>query len=269
MLPDPQSSNHCKQSKTAYRHPGVSAARIGFTSRRFAASLANSNAPVRYGGRHQPQVTSVLSPKSTGADHMTDTAAPAAPKKKRKLLISILVALLLIGGGTAGWFAWNTAETTRQAEARAVEEQHAADEDAAKKKAASDAFWAKIYSDNKAAQSKAAADDAAQASADRAAVAKALGDAGWTEKAPGIYYAESPDNTCSYTACSKFNVMITLERGCPSGITIRGRWLNGETVTGSVFEVTGPLYANEQAAVEAKDFSGKANSIDLTEFTCR
>lgn len=200
---------------------------------------------------------------------MTDTAAPVARKKKRKLLVAILVTVLLIGGGTAGWFAWNAAETTGQAEARAAEEQRAADEAAAKKKAASDAFWAKIYADDKAAKAKADAEAAAKASADRAAATKAIADAGWTEKAPGIYYADSPDNTCSYTACSKFNVMTTLESGCASGIIIRGRWLNGETVTGSVFEVTGPLYANEQAAVEANDFSGKATSIDLTEFTCR
>lgn len=50
---------------------------------------------------------------------------------------------------------------------------------------------------------------------------------------------------------------------------IRGRWLNGETVTGSVFKVTGPVYANEQAAVVANDYSGNATSADLTEFSCR
>jgi hypothetical protein len=58
-------------------------------------------------------------------------------------------------------------------------------------------------------------------------------------------------------------------KDCPGGIVIRGRWLNGETVTGTVFEVTGPLYANEQAAVEANDYSDKANRIELTEFTCQ
>lgn len=206
---------------------------------------------------------------------MTDTAAPAAPKK-RKLLVAILIAVLLVGGGMAGWFVWDAAETTRQVEARAAEEKRATDEAAAKKKAASDAFWAKVEAENRANRAKEEAEAAAeasaaaaQASADRTAAAKALADAGWTEEAPGIYYADSPDNSCSYTACSKFNVMTTLERGCPNGITIRGRWLNGETVTGSVFEVTGPLYANEQAAVVAKDFSGNATSIDLTEFTCR
>lgn len=46
--------------------------------------------------------------------------ALTAPKKKRKLLVAILVAMLLTGGGTAGWFAWNSTETTRQAEARAA-----------------------------------------------------------------------------------------------------------------------------------------------------
>lgn len=56
---------------------------------------------------------------------------------------------------------------------------------------------------------------------------------------------------------------------CPNGIHIRGRWLNGQTVTGTVFEITGPLYANEQAAVEANDYSDKADRIELNEFTCR
>jgi hypothetical protein len=58
-------------------------------------------------------------------------------------------------------------------------------------------------------------------------------------------------------------------KDCPNGVLIRGRWLNGETVTGTVLEVTGPLYANEQAAVEANDYSDKANRIELTEFICR
>lgn len=200
---------------------------------------------------------------------MTDIAAPAAPKKNRRLFAAILVAVLLIGGGTAGWFAWNTAETTRQAEARAAAEQKAAKDAAAVKKAKSDAYWAKVYADEKAAQAKFDADAAAKVSAEHAAAAKRLADAGWTEKATGIYYADSPDTTCTYTACAKFNVMTTLENGCPGGIVIRGRWLNGETVIGSVFEVTGPLYANEQAAVDAKDFSGNATSVDLTEFSCQ
>jgi hypothetical protein len=200
---------------------------------------------------------------------MTDTATPAASKRKRKLLVAILVAVLLIGCGTAGWSAWNAEETTRQAEAEAAAQQKAVEDAAAARKAKSDAYWAKVYADDKAAQAKADADAAAKASADRAAATKAIADAGWTEKATGIYYADSPDISCSYTACSKFNVMTTLENGCPGGIVIRGRWLNGETVIGSVFEVTGPLYANEQAAVDAKDFSGNATSVDLTEFSCR
>jgi uncharacterized membrane protein len=201
---------------------------------------------------------------------MTDAVAPAAPKRKRKLLVAILVAVLLVGGGTAGWFAWNAAETTRQAEAKAAAEQKAAADAAAAKKAKSDAYWAKVYADDKAAQAKADADAAAKASADRAAATKAIADAGWTEGAPGIYYAVAHSGTCSSSVnCAKFNVMTTLESGCPGGITVRGRWMNGETVTGSIFEVTGPIYVSEQAAIEAKDFSGNGNSIDLTEFSCR
>jgi Sec-independent protein translocase protein TatA len=200
---------------------------------------------------------------------MTETAAPVAPKRKRKLLVAILVAVLLIGSGTAGWFAWSAGETTRQAEAKAAAEQKAAEDAAAAKKDKSDAYWAKVYEDEKAAKAKTEARAAAKASADRAAATKAIAEAGWSEKAPGIFYADSPDHTCDYTACAKFNVMTTLESGCPGGIVIRGRWLNGETVTGSVFEVTGPVYANEQAAVEANDYGGNATSVDLTEFSCR
>lgn len=200
---------------------------------------------------------------------MTDTAAPSAANKKRRLLAAIVVAVLLIGGGSTGWFVWSAAESTRQTEARAAEAQRAEEEAAAKKKAKSDAYWAKVYEDEKALKAKQEADEAARASADRAAAAKSLADKGWVEKAPGIYWADSPETTCSYSACSKFNVMTTLEGGCPNGIAIRGRWLNGQTVTGSVFEVTGPVFANEQAAVEANDYSDKANAIELTEFSCR
>lgn len=200
---------------------------------------------------------------------MTNAVAPSAANKKRRLLVAIMVAVLLLGGGTAGWFAWSAAETTRQTEARAAEAQRAEEEAAAEKKAKSDAYWAKVYEDEKARKAKEETDAAAKASADRAAAEKSLADAGWTEEAPGIYSADSPDTTCSYSACSKFNVMTTLEGGCPNGIAVRGRWLNGQTVTGSVFEVTGPVFANEQAAVEANDYSDKANAIELTEFSCR
>jgi hypothetical protein len=180
-----------------------------------------------------------------------------------------VAAVLLIGGGTAGWSAWSAAESTRQSQARAADAQRAEEEAAAEKKAKSDAYWAKVYEEEKARKAKEQSDTAAKASAERAAAAKALANAGWIEKAPGIYWADSPDTTCSYSACSKFNVMTTLEGGCPNGIAIRGRWLNGQTVTGSVFEVTGPVFANEQAAVEANDYSDKANAIELTEFSCR
>lgn len=198
---------------------------------------------------------------------MTNTAPPAASKNRRKLLVVIVVTVLLIGGGTAGWFAWSAAENTRQSEARAAEAQRAAEDAAVQKKAKSDAYWAKAQAEDKTAQAKTSQTAAAKASADRAAAAKALADAGWTEEAPGIFSADSPDNTCSYSACSKFNVMTA--RDCPNGVLIRGRWLNGETVTGAVLEVTGPLYANEQAAVEANDYSDKADRIELTEFICR
>lgn len=46
-------------------------------------------------------------------------------------------------------------------------------------------------------------------------------------------------------------------RDCPSGVLIRGRRLNGETVKDKVLEVTGPLYANEHRRIE------------LTESLCR
>ena len=201
---------------------------------------------------------------------MTVTDAPAASKNKRRLLAVIVVAVLLIGGGTAGWFSWNAAGKHPQAEARAAEQQRAQDEAAAKKKAASEAYWAKVYKEEAASKAKFEAEAAAKASADRAAAARSLATRrGWTEKTTGIYFAESPDTTCSYSACSKFNVMTTLERGCPNGVAIRGRWLTGQTVTGTVFEVTGPLYANEQAAVETNDYSDKANRIELTEFVCQ
>jgi hypothetical protein len=198
---------------------------------------------------------------------MTNTAPPVAGKNRRKLIVAMVVAVLLVGGGTVGWFAWSAAENTRQSEAREAEAQRAADDAAAKKKAKSDAYWVKAQAEDKAVQAKETQAAAARASADRAAAAKALADAGWTEEAPAIYSADSPDNTCSYSACSKFNVMTA--KDCPSGVLIRGRWLNGETVTGTVLEVTGPLYANEQAAVEANDYSDKANRIELTEFICR
>lgn len=198
---------------------------------------------------------------------MTDTAPPAVSKNRRKLLVAIVVVVLLIGGGTAGWFAWSAAENTRQSQAREAEAQRSADDAAAEKKAKSDAYWAKAQAEDKALQAKASQTAAAKASADRAAAAKALADAGWTEEAPGIYTADSPDKTCAYSACSKFNVMTA--KDCPSGVLIRGRWLNGGTVTGTVLEVTGPLYANEQAAVEANDYSDKANAIELTEFICQ
>lgn len=83
----------------------------------------------------------------------------------------MVVAVLLVGGGTVGWFAWSAAENTRQSEAREAEAQHAADDAAAKKKAKSDAYWAKAQAEDKAAQAKETQAAAARASADRAAAA--------------------------------------------------------------------------------------------------
>ena len=58
--------------------------------------------------------------------------------------------------------------------------------------------------------------------------------------------------------------------GCPVLLCTSSLSLGtGETVTGTVLEVTGPLYANEQAAVEANDYSDKANRIELTEYVCQ
>ncbi|KRE61756.1 hypothetical protein ASG92_20395 [Arthrobacter sp. Soil736] len=203
-------------------------------------------------------------------DFMTDTAAPILPKKRRRwLLVAILAAVLVIGGGTAGGLAWSEAEKNRQSLARAEEAKRAEDEAAAKKKAASDAFWAKTYADEQKRKAAAAQKDADNSAASRAAAAADLSAKGWTEKAAGIYMADIPNATCSYSACSRFLVMTTLPGGCPHGIVIRGRWLKGDTVTGPVTEITGPVNANEQAAVEAADYTGYADSIDLTEFSCR
>jgi hypothetical protein len=204
-------------------------------------------------------------------DLVTDTDGLTRPKKRRRgILVAILVSVLVIGGGTVGGLVWTDAEENRQTLARAE------DEAAAKKKAASDAFWAKVNADNQkakaaeeqraAVEARKAADDAA---ASRAAAAADLASKGWTKEAAGIYTADIPNATCGYGACSRFLVMTTLAGGCPHGIVIRGRWLKGDTVTGPVTEITGPLNANEQAAVEAKDYTGYADSIDLTEFSCR
>lgn len=207
-------------------------------------------------------------------DFMTDTAAPILPKKRRRrLLVAILVSVLVIGGGTTGGLAWTEAEKNRQTLARAEEAKRVENEAAAKKKAASDAFWAKTYADEQKRKTAEAQKDAEKAAASRAAAAADVASKGWTEKAAGIYMADIPNATCSYSACSRFLVMTTLTGGCPNGIVIRGRWLKGDlkgdTVTGPVTEITGPVKANEQAAVEANDYTGYADSIDLTDFSCR
>ncbi|WP_284750844.1 hypothetical protein [Arthrobacter sp. efr-133-R2A-120] len=164
---------------------------------------------------------------------------------------------------------WYNMDQTHQAQVRADETQRLQDEAAAKKKADSDAYWAKAYADQQKLQSDEAQKRAAADAQAKAAAAADLAAKGWKPAAAGIYTADIPGGyKCTTLPCNKFLVMTTQAGGCPNGILIRGRWLQHGVVTGPVTEITGSLHEGEQAAVEILDYTGNSDTVDLTDFRC-
>jgi hypothetical protein len=188
------------------------------------------------------------------------------PKRPRRRLLIVAIATALVIGGTVGGLAWFNADQLNQEQAHADEAQRKTDADAAAaaaaKKAASDAYWAKAHAQDQQHKADAAAKDAAAAASDIAAK-------GWKKAATDIYTGDIPGGyRCTRLACNQFLVMTTAQNGCPRGIVIRGRWLQNGVVTGPITEVTGPMRSGEQAAVEVLDYTGTADTADLTEFRC-
>lgn len=176
-----------------------------------------------------------------------------------------LVLLAVVGVGGALWYNMDQAH---QAQVRVQEAQRLQDE-SAKKKAASDAYWAKVYADEQKIKSDEAQKQAAADAQAKATAASDLAAKGWKPAATGIYTADIPGGyKCTTLPCNKFLVMTTQSGGCPNGVLIRGRWLRNGVVTGPVGEVTGSLHAGEQAAVEILDYTRNSDTVDLTEFRC-
>ncbi len=192
----------------------------------------------------------------------TDLGVPGPKRLRRRILFAVIAAVLILGGATTGGLAWFNADQASQEQERAADAQRVKDETAASKQAQSDAYWAKFQADEQLKK-------AAAASKAAAATAANLASKGWTKAATEIYTADVPGGyRCTRMACNQFLVMTTAQSGCPRGIVIRGRWLQGGVVTGPVTEITGPMRSGEQAAVEVLDYTGAADSLDLTEFRC-
>jgi uncharacterized membrane protein len=199
----------------------------------------------------------------------TDLGASRPKRFRRRILVSVVAAVLILGGATAGGLVWFQADQASQEQARSDDAQQAKDEAAASKKAASDAYWAQAQTEDRKRKSDESAKAAAAAAKDAAATASDLASKGWKKAATDIYTADIPGGyRCTRLACNQFLVMTTAKSGCPRGIIIRGRWLQGGVVTGPVTEITGPLFSGEQASVEVLDYTGAADSLDLTDFRC-
>lgn len=200
---------------------------------------------------------------------MTNTGKPVAARRRKRLILIVVATLVALGAAGTGGVVWYNLDQAHQAQVRAEETQRLQDEAAAKKKADSDAYWAKVYADDQKrksddAQKQAAADAQAKAAATNDLAAK-----GWKPAATGIYTADIPGGyKCTTLPCNKFLVMTTQAGGCPNGILIRGRWLQHGVVMGPVTEITGSLHEGEQAAVEILDYTGNSDTVDLTEFRC-
>jgi type II secretory pathway pseudopilin PulG len=200
---------------------------------------------------------------------LNNADTPEKVRRPKRLILFVVITLVVLGAAATGGVIWYNLDQAHQAQARAEDAQRVLDEAASKKKAASDAYWAKAYADDKKlksdqAQAKAAAD--AQA---KAAAASDLAAKGWKPAATGIYTADIPGGyRCTTLPCNKFLVMTTQAGGCPNGILIRGRWLHSGVVMGPINEVTGSLREGEQAAVEILDYTRNSDTVDLTEFRC-
>lgn len=199
---------------------------------------------------------------------MATTDVPGATQRRKRIVRLVVIALVAVAVG-AGGVLWYTMDQAHQTQVRTQETQRLEDEAAAKKKADSDAYWAKAYADDQRLKSDQAQKQAAAEEQAKAAATSDLAAKGWKPAATGIYTADIPGGyKCTTLPCNKFLVMATQAGGCPNGILIRGRWLQHGVVTGPVTEVTGSLHEGEQAAVEILDYTETSDTVDLTEFRC-
>jgi hypothetical protein len=159
-----------------------------------------------------------------------------------------------------------------QAAARA-QSQGGDDEAAKKKKAESDAFWAKVNAENKAQRekdAKALAASEASPEVEDVSTKRQMEDLGWKQFSGDFYYqfADKSEYSCSYSKCIVVHVTTMAPAGCPGGLYVEATVDAGGASVGMANSITAALPQGKDAIVKLTDTSGMGEAMALTKIRC-
>lgn len=193
------------------------------------------------------------------------------PKRPLPLILAGLALAATLA--LAGLFWFGNALPAQQAAQAQAAEQAKSDEAAAKKKAGSDAFWAKVDAENKALREKHAADQAAfEASpeVEDESTKRGMEDLGWTQFSGDFYYqfADKSEYSCSYSKCLVVHVTTMAPGGCSGGLYVEATVDAGGASVGRANGITAALPQGKDAIVKLTDTSGLGEAMALTKIRC-
>ncbi|MBT2549753.1 hypothetical protein [Arthrobacter sp. ISL-65] len=193
------------------------------------------------------------------------------PKRRLPLILSGLGLAAMLALAGLFWFGQAVpAQQAAQVQAAAKAQE---DEAAKKKKAESDAFWAKVDAENKAQREKDAkalaafeASDGGEAETTKREMEKL----GWTQFAGDFYYqfADKSEYSCSYSKCLVVHVTTMAPAGCPGGLYVEATVDAGGASVGRANSITAALPQGKDAIVKLTDTSGAGEAMALTDLHC-
>jgi hypothetical protein len=204
---------------------------------------------------------------------LTDAVNLRKPRRWPLVVALILTAFLTCYTVLSYW-PGQQSQPALQAQERPTEQPSADAAAAKKKKAESDAFWAKVNKEN---QEIAAADKAriaasnARKEPEQAAPVQTYTEApSWNQFAGDYYYryADKSEYDCSYSRCVVVHVKTMSAAGCPDGLYVEATVDAGGASVGSANAITASLPQGKEAIVKLTDTSGMGEKIALTELHC-
>lgn len=194
-------------------------------------------------------------------------------KPRRWPLIVALVLAAILTCCTVVWY-WPGLLSQPEPQAQAQLTQQASADAAAKKKAESDAFWAKVNKENQeiAAANKALLEalNASTEPAQAAPVQTYTAAPSFTQFAGDYYfrYADKSEYDCSYSRCVVVRVKTMNAAGCPDGLYLEATVDAGVGSVGRTNSITASLPQAKEAIVKLTDTSGMGEKFALTELHC-
>lgn len=193
------------------------------------------------------------------------------PKRRLPLVLSGIGLAIMLALAGLYWFGQALpAQQVAQAQAAAKAKE---DEAARKKKAESDAFWAKVDADNKAQRekdAKALADFEASDGGEAERTKTEMEKLGWKQFSGDFYYqfADKSDYSCSYSKCLVVHVTTMAPTGCPGGLYVEATVDAGGASVGRANSITAALPQGKDAIVKLTDTSGAGEAMALTDLHC-